>query len=66
VKPARRCQFNQNAADFKLQNPSQPHNRASTCSSLGLSVSVADAAVKEGDSGSTALRGALFLLQPAD
>ena len=54
-----------NAADFKLQTPSQPHNRASTCSNLGLSVSVADTAVKEGDSGSTALVFALSLTQPA-
>jgi predicted extracellular nuclease len=54
-----------NAADFVLQAPSQPHNSAAGCSEVGLSVSVADAAVDEGDSGSTALVFTLSLSKPA-
>jgi len=54
-----------NAADFALQAPSEPHNAASGCSDVGLSVSVADAAVEEGDSGTTALVFTLSLSKPA-
>jgi predicted extracellular nuclease len=54
-----------NAADFALQAPSEPHNSASACSDVGLSVSVADAAVAEGDSGTTALDFTLTLSKPA-
>ena len=54
-----------NAADFALQAPSDPHNHASGCSDVGLSVSVADAAVDEGDSGTSALVFTLSLSKPA-
>ncbi|NII09122.1 lamin tail domain-containing protein [Oleiagrimonas sp. C23AA] len=54
-----------NASDFSLITPSAPHDAASQCTSLGLSVSVADAAVDEGDSGNTALTFTLKLTQPA-
>ncbi|MEI7037186.1 Calx-beta domain-containing protein [Fulvimonas yonginensis] len=54
-----------NAADFVLQAPSQPRNRASACSDVGLSVSVDDAAVAEGDSGTTPLVFTLTLSKPA-
>ncbi|HET6804980.1 MAG TPA: lamin tail domain-containing protein [Frateuria sp.] len=54
-----------NAADFAVQAPSQPHNSTSTCSDVGLGVSVADAAMDEGDSGTTALVFTLTLSKPA-
>lgn len=54
-----------NAADFALQAPSEPHNAASGCSDVGLSVSVADVAVDEGDSGTTAMVFTLRLSKPA-
>lgn len=54
-----------NAADFALQAPAQPHNSEGGCSDVGLSVSVADAAVDEGDSGTTALVFTLSLSKPA-
>jgi uncharacterized protein len=54
-----------NAADFTLQTPSSPHNSASGCSDVGLGVSLADAAVTEGDSGTTALDFTLTLSKPA-
>ena len=54
-----------NAADFTVQAPSVPHNSGSTCSDVGLSVSVAAAAVPEGDGGTTALGFRLTLSKPA-
>ncbi|WP_426687414.1 Calx-beta domain-containing protein [Rhodanobacter ginsengiterrae] len=54
-----------NAVDFTLQSPSLPHNAGSTCSDLGLAVSVADAVIDEGDSGATALTFRLTLSRPA-
>lgn len=54
-----------NAADFSVVSPSVPHNSASACTAVGFSVSVADAAVSEGDSGDTALTFTLTLSQPA-
>lgn len=54
-----------NASDFSLVSPSAPHNRSSTCSQLGLAVSVADVAADEGDSGITAFTFTLKLTQPA-
>lgn len=54
-----------NAADFSLQSPSVPHNAGSSCSDLGLGVSVADAVINEGDSGTTALDFSLTLSKPA-
>ncbi len=54
-----------NAADFALQQPSDPHNAASACTAVGLSVSVADASIQEGDSGDRQLSFTLTLSQPA-
>ncbi len=54
-----------NQADFARETPSAPHNHASACSDVGLSVSVADAQTQEGDSGTAALTFALTLSKPA-
>ncbi|WP_113065368.1 lamin tail domain-containing protein [Oleiagrimonas sp. MCCC 1A03011] len=54
-----------NATDFALQQPSDPHNAASTCTAVGFSVSVADASVTEGNSGDRAIQFTLTLSEPA-
>ncbi|HEX7339200.1 MAG TPA: lamin tail domain-containing protein [Rhodanobacteraceae bacterium] len=54
-----------NAADFSLVTPSVPHDRHSTCTSVGFRVSVADASTNEGDSGTHMLDFTLTLTEPA-
>lgn len=54
-----------NAADFSVVSPSDPHNSHSPCTDVGFRVSVADTAINEGDSGSSALTFTLTLTEPA-
>lgn len=54
-----------NAADFTVVSPSDPHDSQSACSAVGFRVSAADASISEGNTGQQQITFTLTLTQPA-